>query len=374
MGLLGHDIPLEGEKKKKEKIPSIVANDWVLDLDAQYETEDNPGIGHCAGFTLCLLFLCFFLHAIFVLLFSVCTFCRQVVKAPVDGKFDVKWVDEQQIPCAYDKLLKVPKPGAKFRGEDGKWFKVLSYKPSEVKLQILQNANTSDQTNSDQTRVTRSRRCSSRNNQNTPGKPGWKKREYDKSKENASNADEPATTNADEPVDEPADKPDATNTDKSKENVSNADEPADKPDPTNADEPADEPVLDETNPLVIAARALEATVEELRKRPKEDIHPVSLLAFLLHAYLRHRHTFLLALFLHAYLRHIHHVLTCVVLACVLACLSPRSYLRCSCMRTCVPVTAFLLALFLHAYLRRMPRRKTSATTSSYKNIRRRPTI
>ena len=80
VGLLGHDTPLDGEKRKKEKIPSIVANDWVLDLDAQYETEDNPGIGHCAGFTLCLLFVFLFgcrdLYFLFYFLFYfVIDFC-----------------------------------------------------------------------------------------------------------------------------------------------------------------------------------------------------------------------------------------------------------------------------------------------------------
>ena len=68
MDLLGYDIPQIDDKKdgeeqtarKKEKIPAIVVNDWVLDIDPEmYSSKKtkNPGIGSCAGFT--FLFVCF---------------------------------------------------------------------------------------------------------------------------------------------------------------------------------------------------------------------------------------------------------------------------------------------------------------------------
>ena len=46
--------------EKRKKIPAIVVNDWVLDIDPEmYSSKKtkNPGIGSCAGFT--FLFVCF---------------------------------------------------------------------------------------------------------------------------------------------------------------------------------------------------------------------------------------------------------------------------------------------------------------------------
>ena len=77
MGLLGYDIPQIDDKKdgdkqrprKKGKIPAIVANDWVLDIEPKlYLSKENPGIGSCAGFT--FLFVCFlFAFCLFFLFF-----------------------------------------------------------------------------------------------------------------------------------------------------------------------------------------------------------------------------------------------------------------------------------------------------------------
>ena len=80
MNLLGYDINEKDAAKKKEKIPSIVANDWVLDVDAHlYANEDNPdGIGSCAGFSLLVFCFIFIIFVVFAWLVSyfVCLFLQ----------------------------------------------------------------------------------------------------------------------------------------------------------------------------------------------------------------------------------------------------------------------------------------------------------
>ena len=123
------------ELKKKEKIPSIVVNDWVYDFDPEsYKKDANPGVGGCAGFV-CLLVCIGFPFLILILL--VC--CRVVCKAPPDGNFEIKWVDQKIICCQYSKLIKVPAVGGMV-SHQGRSYQVVEYKPNQVKLQVQVNA------------------------------------------------------------------------------------------------------------------------------------------------------------------------------------------------------------------------------------------
>ena len=111
--------------------------------------------------------------------------------------------------------------------------------------------------------------------------------------------------------------------------VDDATKPTDDANNAETAKPAEEPAageVDETNPLVIAARGLHAKAEELCKRSKEDVHPVRDIACLL------------VCFLNAYLCDHHMMFTCVFFACVLACPSHDVYLCVFCVCTCMSIT------------------------------------
>ena len=372
----------EKRKKFRQLLSTIGCSTLTQQCTYQKKTQELeivPGL-HFFLFAFCLFFLFFYFTLRLFFVFVYLLLGRKVSRAPVDGNFEVDWVDDQSMACAYEKLVKVPKPGSIFTGEDGKKYKIMQYAPGEVQLQIIAPGACEPEPEPKPQRVTRSRNKKTTAAKTTAAKtktitktkkPCWKKRRAKRSKpaDESNNGDESNTTkpvhdaikpaddanNAetvnDKPAEEPADELESTQPYVEGEDnprlqltqVENlAAEPADESSDNNpvqepanksnkpAEEPAEEPAagvdLDETNPLVIAARGLHAKAEELCKRSKEDVHPVRDIACLL------------VCFLHAYLCDHHMMYTCVFFACVLACPSHDVYLCVFCVRTCMPIT------------------------------------
>ena len=70
--------------------------------------------------------------------------CREVIKAPTDGQFDVQWADGKRIACSPDKLVKVPKVGTTFT-RDGRKYQIAEYTTKGVSCKLLKpNAEVQD--------------------------------------------------------------------------------------------------------------------------------------------------------------------------------------------------------------------------------------